>query len=86
MGRKKSIFVLPNQDLKNLENLTKTQLKTLKTIESIPRLNLKTVRAYHIRENFQNIYKEETGEGFTRALKNDISEQPIAVLTRGVIK
>ena len=35
----------------------------------MPRLNLKTMRAYHIRENFQEIYKEETKEGFERALK-----------------
>ena len=35
----------------------------------MPRLNLKTVRAYHIRENFQEIYKEESREGFERALK-----------------
>jgi transposase len=35
----------------------------------MPQLNLKTVRAYHIRENFQEIYQEETREGFTRALK-----------------
>jgi transposase len=54
--------------LKNRQNLTEAQLKTLKAIESIPRLNLKTVRAYHIRENFQEIYKEGTREGFTRAL------------------
>ena len=38
-------------------------------IESMPRLNLKTVRAYHIRENFQEIYKEESPEGFEEALK-----------------
>ena len=55
--------------LKNRQNLTESQLTALKTIESMPRLNLKTVRAYHIRENFQEIYKEETREGFTRALK-----------------
>jgi transposase len=55
--------------LKNRQNLTESQLTTLKTIESIPRLNLKTVRAYHIRENFQEIYKEEIREGFERALK-----------------
>jgi transposase len=55
--------------LKNRENLTETQIKTLNAIESMPRLNLKTVRAYHIRENFQDIYKEETREGFVRALK-----------------
>ena len=55
--------------LKNRQNLTESQLKTLKTIESMPRLNLKTVRAYHIRENFQEIYKEATREDFARALK-----------------
>ena len=55
--------------LKNRENLTESQLTILKTIESMPRLNLKTVRAYHIRENFQEIYKEKTREGFERALK-----------------
>ena len=55
--------------LKNRKNLTESQLKTLHSLESMPRLNLKTVRAYHIRENFQEIYKEETQEGFERALK-----------------
>jgi transposase len=55
--------------LKNRQNLTESQLMALKTIESMPRLNLKTVRAYHIRENFQEIYKEVTREGFARALK-----------------
>jgi len=55
--------------LKNRQNLTESQLKTLHSLESMPRLNLKTVRAYHIRENFQEIYKEETQEGFERALK-----------------
>jgi len=55
--------------LKNRDNLTEAQRKTLNTIESMPRINLKTLRAYHIRENFQEIYKEETQEGFERALK-----------------
>jgi transposase len=55
--------------LKNRKNLTESQLKTLRSLESMPRLNLKSVRAYHIRENFQEIYKEETQEGFERALK-----------------
>lgn len=55
--------------LKNRKNLTESQHKSLKAIEAMPRLNLKTVRAYHIRENFQEIYKEETREGFERALK-----------------
>lgn len=55
--------------LKNRRNLTESQLKTLHFLESMPRLNLKALRAYHIRENFQEIYKEETREGFERALK-----------------
>jgi transposase len=55
--------------LKNRENLTESQLKALKNIESMPRINLKTVKAYHIRENFQEIYKEITQEGFEKALK-----------------
>ena len=55
--------------LKNRNNLTEAQLKTLHSLESMPRLNLKAVRAYHLRENFQEIYKEETQEGFERALK-----------------
>ncbi len=54
--------------LKNRKNLTESQLKTLNSLEAMPRLNLKTVRAYHIRENFQEIYKEETREGFEIAL------------------
>ena len=55
--------------LKNRKNLSQAQEKSLKAIEAMPRLNLKTVRAYHIRENFQEIYREETREGFTRALQ-----------------
>jgi transposase len=55
--------------LKNRENLTESQFQRLQSIESIPRLNLKTVRAYHIRENFQEIYKEESKEEFGKSLK-----------------
>lgn len=55
--------------LKNRENLTETQRKTLEAIESLPRLNLKTVRAYHMRESFQEIYKEESREEFEKGLK-----------------
>ena len=55
--------------LKNRQNLTESQLMKLKAIESMPQLNLKTVRAYHIRENFQEIYKEATRDNFVRALK-----------------
>jgi transposase len=55
--------------LKNRSNLTESQHKTLDSLESMPRLNLKTMRAYHIRENFQEIYKEETQAGFESALR-----------------
>jgi len=55
--------------LKNRERLTEAQKTELQAIESMPRLNLKTVRAYHIRENFQEIYKETTREAFKAALK-----------------
>lgn len=55
--------------LKNRDNLNKSQLKILNSLESMPQLNLKTVRAYHIRENFQEIYKEKTQESFESALK-----------------
>ena len=55
--------------LKNRENLTETQLKSLQAIESMSKLNLKTVKAYHLRENFQGIYKEATKERFEKSLK-----------------
>jgi transposase len=55
--------------LKNRNNLTESQKKTLQNLESMPKLNLKTIRAYHVRENFQEIYKEETREDFKTALK-----------------
>jgi transposase len=55
--------------LKNRDNLTETQKKSLAAIESMPRLNLKTVRAYHMRENFQKIYGEETQSNFEKSLK-----------------
>ena len=55
--------------LKNRANLTELQKESLKAIESMSRLNLKTVRAYHIRENFQGIYKEKTRENFEKSLK-----------------
>jgi len=55
--------------LKNRQNLTVAQEKTLHTIESMPRQNMKTVRALHIRENFQLVYKESTQESFERMLK-----------------
>jgi len=55
--------------LKNRVNLTELQKESLKAIESMSRLNLKTVRAYHIRENFQGIYKEKTRKDFEKSLK-----------------
>ena len=55
--------------LKNRANLTDLQLKSLQIIESMSKLNLKTVKAYHIRENFQEIYKEATKERFEKSLK-----------------
>lgn len=55
--------------LKNRANLTETQKKDLKAIESMSKLNLKTVKAYHIRENFQCIYQEKTQEAFEKSLK-----------------
>lgn len=55
--------------LKNRANLTKNQIETLNTIESMPKLNLKTIKALHIRENFQEVYKEDTKEEFERKLK-----------------
>jgi len=54
--------------LKNRNNLTEKQRETLETIESMPNLNLKTVKAMHIRENFQEIYKEQIKEEFEKSL------------------
>lgn len=55
--------------LKNRANLTVAQRETLEVIESMPQMNLKTVRAMQIRENFQEIYKETEKEEFERSLK-----------------
>ena len=55
--------------LKNRSNLDQAQRDYLEKIESMPSMNLKTVRAYHIRENFQEIYKEQTAEQFEESLK-----------------
>ena len=54
--------------LKNRINLTKKQKEKLNEI-SISKLNLKTLRAYHIRETFQEIYKAETEIEFEFLLK-----------------
>lgn len=55
--------------LKNRDNLTVNQKALLARIESLPRSNIRTVRAFHIRENFQLIYKESTQQGFEALLK-----------------
>ena len=55
--------------LKNREQLTEKQERAFKAIESMPRLNLKTLRAYHLRVNFQEIYRERGKEHFEKALK-----------------
>lgn len=54
--------------LKNRENLTENQKKKLDEL-LISKLNLKTMRAFHIRENFQEIYKVDTKEMFVKVLK-----------------
>jgi biotin-(acetyl-CoA carboxylase) ligase len=64
--------------LKNRNNVTEAQAKSLREIESMPRINLKTVKAFHLRENFQEIYKEPTKEGFEEALKKWYSGRPTA--------
>lgn len=55
--------------LKNRPNLTEKEAKQLAAIESMPKLNLKTIRAFHIRENFQEIYRESSIGEFTEKLK-----------------
>lgn len=54
--------------LKNRDNLTEVQAEKLREIESMSGMNLKTVKAYHMKENFQEIYKEEKKHGFEKAL------------------
>ena len=54
--------------LKNEKNLTKNQKKKLEELQ-LPKLNLKSIRALHIRENFQEIYKAPTEEDFQTLLK-----------------
>ena len=49
--------------LKNQKNLTDKEKEKLKEI-SLPKLNLKTVRALTIRESFQKIYESQTEEEF----------------------
>ncbi|MFH1249495.1 MAG: ISL3 family transposase [bacterium] len=54
--------------LKNNDNLTKNQKEQLSDIK-LSRLNLKTVRALHIREAFQSIYQSGTVVEFEILLK-----------------
>lgn len=54
--------------LKNEGSLSKKQKKELDKL-SCPKLNLKTVRALHIRENFQHIYEATTSQEFETELK-----------------
>jgi transposase len=54
--------------LKNEKNLTAAQRKKREEL-SISRLNLKSIKALHIRENFQEIYKMPTVELFESMLK-----------------
>lgn len=54
--------------LKNEKNLTVAQRKKREEL-SISRLNLKSIKALHIRENFQEIYKMPTIELFESMLK-----------------
>jgi transposase len=61
---KNSRYVL----LKNNKNLTNEQKEKLEEL-SLPHLNLKSIRALHLRENFQEIYKAKTEEEFLLLLK-----------------
>lgn len=54
--------------MKNERNLTKNQQDKRQEL-SISKLNLKSIRALHIRENFQEIYKAQTFEEFESLLK-----------------
>lgn len=54
--------------LKNEKNLTITQREKLEELR-LSNLNLKSIRALHIRENFQEIYKAVTEEEFEILLK-----------------
>ena len=54
--------------LKNKSNLTIKQRQTRQEL-SISKLNLKSIKALHIRENFQEIYKSDSYEQFETLLK-----------------
>jgi len=53
--------------LKNNSKLTKNQSEKLSEL-SMPKLNLKSIRALHIRENFQEIYNAENQNDFVKLL------------------
>jgi len=53
---------------KNRANMTDAQLKYLMEKLELKGLNLKTVRAFHLRESFQEIYKSETRDLFITRL------------------
>jgi transposase len=68
---KKSQTILKNARyvvLKNKDNLTVKQKRHLEELK-LSKKNLKTLRAMHIRESFQNIYEAETQEEFEKMLK-----------------
>lgn len=54
--------------LKNEQNLTAKQKEKLGEIQ-LSKLNLKTIRAMHLRENFQTIYTADSRELFEQLLK-----------------
>jgi len=54
--------------LKNHNNLTKNQKDKLEELK-LSKINLKSIRALHIRENFQEIYKASSEEEFKILLK-----------------
>ncbi|MGA2091635.1 MAG: ISL3 family transposase [Endomicrobiales bacterium] len=55
--------------LKNHKNLTDDQRRKRKEL-SMPHMNLKSIRALHMRENFQAIYKARTHKKFESLLKS----------------
>ena len=54
---------------RNRHNMTEKQLQYMQQKLEIRSLNLKTVRAYHLKESFQEIYKADTEEEFERLLE-----------------
>jgi len=61
---KKSRYIF----LKNRKNLTEKEEKKFESF-SLSRMNLKTMRAYRIRESFQSIYAAQSLDEFTSLLK-----------------